>query len=401
MRRAFALGAMMLLAFNPLALDFQRRVFLDNVATPWLLAAFALALSPRRRIGAVAGSALCFAAAVLSKETTLVLFPALLLQIWQHWDPRTRRFAIAIASVLGGLVISLYVVYAALKGELVPGPGHVSLWWSIDWQLFTRAGSGSMLDSSSGVRGLLETWLHLDAWLLGSAVLVAPCGLWFKRLRPVALAFVIIALMLVRGGYVPYPYVIAALPFAALVVAGVADEFWARSRFGPLPFASRRDGGARPSAFSNAAAWFRRRGRAVLVVTMALVLLLAAPAWAQGVRREMFEDRDVPMRNAQAWVEQHVSHQDVIVVDDSIWLDLIRAGYPETRVLWFYKVDLDPAVKLPHGWRDISYLVLGPMGDDALVTMPKLSGALQHSRVVETYGQGPDAVSVYRVMRGA
>ena len=41
-----------------------------------------------------------------------------------------------------------YPLLAALKNELVPGDGHVSLLGSIGWQLFGRASSGSVLDAS-------------------------------------------------------------------------------------------------------------------------------------------------------------------------------------------------------------------------------------------------------------
>src|SRR5437667_261399 len=76
-RRWAAAAAVLLFAASPLAVPYHRMVLLDNLAVPWLLAAFGLALSPQRRLWAAAGSGLCFAAAVLSKETVLVLLPIL------------------------------------------------------------------------------------------------------------------------------------------------------------------------------------------------------------------------------------------------------------------------------------------------------------------------------------
>jgi hypothetical protein len=44
--------------------------------------------------------------------------------------------------------------------------------------------------------------------------------------RPVALAYVIGCVTILRPGYLPAMYVIALLPFATLIVAGTADALW-------------------------------------------------------------------------------------------------------------------------------------------------------------------------------
>jgi hypothetical protein len=75
--RLTAAGAVLLFGLSPLAIPFQRMAYLDNLAVMWTLAALALAASPRKSLAASAGSAACFAVAVLSKETIAVLLPAL------------------------------------------------------------------------------------------------------------------------------------------------------------------------------------------------------------------------------------------------------------------------------------------------------------------------------------
>jgi hypothetical protein len=78
----------------------HRAVYLDNIATPLLLAAFLLVLSPTHRLAAHAAAGLCLAAAVLAKETSLLLVPAV---VWQHWqvsDRRTRRYSLILAGSL-------------------------------------------------------------------------------------------------------------------------------------------------------------------------------------------------------------------------------------------------------------------------------------------------------------
>ena len=54
-----AAGAVLLFGLSPLAVPFQRMVFLDNLAVMWTLAALALAASPRRSLASSAGSAAC------------------------------------------------------------------------------------------------------------------------------------------------------------------------------------------------------------------------------------------------------------------------------------------------------------------------------------------------------
>src|SRR4029453_7808458 len=46
LRRAAAAAGVLLFTLSPLALSFHRDVYLDNIATPLVLAAFLLALSP-------------------------------------------------------------------------------------------------------------------------------------------------------------------------------------------------------------------------------------------------------------------------------------------------------------------------------------------------------------------
>ena len=50
--RGFAAAAVLLFALSPLSVSFLRMVYLDNIALPWILAAFVLAASPRARLWA-------------------------------------------------------------------------------------------------------------------------------------------------------------------------------------------------------------------------------------------------------------------------------------------------------------------------------------------------------------
>src|SRR3954451_16989652 len=116
MGRPFAAAAVILFALSPVGLFFHRAVLLDNVAIAWALAAFLLALTPRRQLWAYAGCGACFAAALLSKETTLILLPALVVAAVQNADQRTRRYCLTLLGSLLALIVFVYPLYAALKG---------------------------------------------------------------------------------------------------------------------------------------------------------------------------------------------------------------------------------------------------------------------------------------------
>ena len=381
--RLAAAGAVLLFGLSPLAVVFQRMVFLDNLAVMWTLAALALAASPKRSLAASTGSALCFALAILTKETTAVLFPALLLLLWQHTSPETRRYRIALfLTVLAGVSFT-YPLYALLKNELLEGPGHVSLAWAVKWQLFERLPTGSVLDTTSDSYGIVRSWLDQDPWLLLAGVLLTPVALFSGRLRAVALALAIQAVMMLRNGYLPYPYVIAMLPFAALVIAGVADQL-----------------GKGPAARGWPSMAAKVVGLLVVIAAVAASVVVVGPQWRGSLNRVMTEDQSQPPKQAVAYVTSHIPRGSTLLVDDNIWTDLVRQGFDPNPV-WFYKLDLDPAVRARYrnGWRDIDYVVLRELNQSILRDLPLVAAAIEHSEVIASFGDGE--VTVRRVDKDA
>ena len=82
---------MVTFGLSPLAVALHRQVSLENVAVPWLLAAFVLAASPRRRLGALAGSGALLGVAVLTSPDATLALPALALALWQATNSENRR----------------------------------------------------------------------------------------------------------------------------------------------------------------------------------------------------------------------------------------------------------------------------------------------------------------------
>jgi 4-amino-4-deoxy-L-arabinose transferase-like glycosyltransferase len=371
--------AVVLFGLSPVALQFHRMVFLDNLSTMWVLAALVLASSRRQSLAAAVAAGTCFGAAVLTKETFVVLLPALVYALAQHSNRSTRRWRMPAAAAASFAVVAFYPLYAMVKSELVPGPGHVSLIGAALWQLTGRAGSGSVFDPTSGASQLVTGWLGVDAWLLLGGLVLAPVAVVHRQARPVVLSLVLLVAVLLRGGYLPYPYVIAFLPFDALVVATAATLVW------------RWSGRATALRGGPAALRFALRWIAPLVpVALAMTLVVAvAPGWARSAGHAMTARDTEPVVQATAWIEANVDKDAVIIVDDYVWTDLAEAGF--TKRVWTYKADLDPAVQrelLPDGWRSVQYVALPARAKDTLAELPTVQATLEHSVVVADFGHG-------------
>ena len=405
MRRTTSVFAVALFSLSPLAVYFERTALLDNVVTPWLLAAFFFAASGRRSVWAATGCAVAFAMAVLTKETALLFMPALLLLFWQHSDRRNRRFTGMTLMAVMALIGLSYPLYAAIKNELLAGEGHVSLVGAIQWQLFGRTGSGSVFNADSTAHHVVVTWLNLDSKLCIAAVVALVPGLLLRRTRAVALGLGIQLASLLRNGYLPYPFVIAMIPFAALTIAGVTDQLW-------TSFA-----GAVREARTTRGVPLARIALRGTTSTLALVLIAAfmstaVKPWRYGIEDLWHHDRDAGKRAALAWLKENANHGDVLVVNDAFWVDLVREGHRPGDVIWFTKLDVDPAVALSgrQAWRAIDYVVLdhqdslsvhlnrdGSPSPDTLALYPTLGRAIAHSTVVARFGQRGDRVAIRRV----
>ncbi|MFB8246595.1 ArnT family glycosyltransferase [Streptomyces sp. NPDC055952] len=397
-RWAAGLG-MALFGLSPLSVVLQREIFLDNLAVMWTLLAFTLAASPSRHLWHHFGAGIAAATAVLTKETMLVVLPALFLTMWRHSHRDTRKFALTGAVTACALIGFSYPLFALLKGELLPGAGHVSLWDGVKYQM-TRPGSGFILDQGSGSWGVLQSWLYYDKILplggLAGALLLLVTWRWSVTARALAgpaLAVAIFAALALRpNGYLPAMYVIQALPFLALVLAGgtasVAHAVLRRRR-------------------SEA----EKRSVSVGRYALAAVLALAAgayvvPRWYDGAHTAVTTDANAPYKAASAWLATEVENPERtrVLVDDALWLDLVHQGYrPGLGVIWFYKADLDPAVTktMPRGWKDLDYVVASPTVRRDAADLPNVKAAMEHSEPVATFGTGEDRIEIRRIHTSA
>lgn len=371
-----------LYAFSPLSVEFSRYVLLDNVALPWLLGAFLLALSPRRNLMTAIGAAICMAIAVLSKETFVLLLPVIIYSLLVSGDKRNRRYMLMAFGVVFTMLCASYVLYAALKGELFPGKDHVSLFGTVFWQLLGREGSGSIFDPSSGSRGLMEYWMQIDHFLLVAGAASMLVALAVRSLRPAGLALLIGLLLMLRTGYMPYPYIIVLLPFAALCVAGAFDKLIV----GPLQ---------RKRIMPRIAA-----GIGLLEVLIALIFIVV-PAWQPKLARITSVDADASSRQTVQWAIDNIPRDNRMVVESALWTDLEAAGFKQPQPVWIYKTETDPAVARElGGWKGIDYVIInGPTlgGTKFEKSFPTISTAIENSRLAAEFGEDNQKILVYKV----
>lgn len=379
---AVATGA--LFALSPLSVTLQREVFLDNLAVFWILLAFVLASTPRQHLWMHISSGAAAAIAVLSKETMLIAVPGLIVAVWQHAHPRTRKFTLAGFLTALCLVAVFYPLYALLKGELLPGPGHVSLLGGIEFQM-DRSGSGSVFTVGTGSWSTLHDWLYYDPVIVLAGVAALVPMLLVRKYRGPAISGLTLVLMALRPGYLPAMYVIQILPFFALAIAGLGYQI------------------VRFLLNGERAVWLRRSAVGALVLA---ALVSVAPRWIAGDATALTTDPNLTYAQAAAWMRAnlHPTENTKIVVDDGLWLNAVDDGFePGYGAIWFYKVDLDPAVEavLPHGWRSIQYVVSTPTIRADLGSLPTVGAALSHSRVLASFGTGTGVIQIRQVLDGA
>jgi hypothetical protein len=156
-----------------------------------------------------------------------------------------------------------------------------------------------------------------------------------------------------------------------------------------------------------------RWGRVGLAAAGVAVLAMMVPAWIGGDRAIAGADQSAPVLAAERWLEAHAAastrgaQAHDILVDDTMWSDLVTHGMPQDRVVWFYKLDyvdnLDPSVRRRiHAYTDFRYVVVSPIVRSGLAqtappTYSLAREAIAHSTQVATFGQGPQRIEIRKV----
>jgi hypothetical protein len=118
------------------------------------------------------------------------------------------------------------------------------------------------------------------------------------------------------------------------------------------------------------------RPRAITVVFTGGLSALAAPRWLHSDLEQMRMDDSAPTRAAVNWLAMHAVRTDRVLVDDTVWTDLVERGFNHKRTIVFWKFDRDPAIRLR--WSQFNYFVRSNALAGDLEWVPKTRQVLKH-----------------------
>lgn len=383
-RTPFAALSTVLFILSPLSLVLGRQIYLDNIGVPWLLLAFYLALSSRDALWHHVGAGICFAIAVLSKETLSIFGPALLLALLYRPKWSNRSFSVVGFLAAGGLLLAFYPLSALLRNELFSGPDHVSLQDALAYQFLNRSGSGTIFQAGSSRAELLAGWLYFDKYLIGAGLIAAVVCLLRRQSRFLFIAVATFATPVLLGqGYLPAMYIIGVIPFLALACGTAVDISWngmeRLARQSPQRLAPLRTG--------------------FITVLSALLLLMSLPQWFEQDRTLLTAQTNSNWRSTMQWVQSNISRNDVVLAPYSMWHDLDSSGWNDAwTMIATEKPDLDKQFEIerPGGWREIQWIIVGPSvtaNIDSL-GLSRVKTALENSEQVQSFGEW----SIHRIV---
>ena len=392
--RSAGLLSMVIFALSPLSITYQRQVLLDNVATFWLLVSLYLLVVGNSRLVYIALSAVALGISFLSKEVFVLFMPGMVYAVWLHTTQFQRKFAIVAFAYTMLAVASAFVLLALLKGELFPQDffpwdhsQHLSL-------LATFIGQTQRTQSQGSFAQSFSNWWYADKLLMAAGILAIAfnllVGWWNRKQLLLALLAISFWFLLIRGGVVLSFYLIPLIPLLAINVA---------------------------MAIHTMANWASRLVHFDLVRPLLIFGVIAAIVPYDMANAGVIYTQHPTSAQDQAitWVRENVPHNDFIVINSYLYMDLRApngigvsdgATYPYAHV--YQNVATDPAIKyalLDNNYDRIDYIIAdsGMLSDiqtqPALYTI--LSKALNSSIVRATFstpdGNNDIVITIYEV----
>lgn len=399
---------------SPLAVFYQRQVLLDNLMVFWVLLSLYLATSDRRHVLMPLLSGLALGIGILTKENAFFFIPGIAYLLYRKVRPRrSYRFGLGFWCYMLLAVVSVYLLFAVLKNELLPSnfdfdlnkppADHVSLLYTVWYQL--HRSQGSIFDTSSLTwQFSFGTWMPKDSFILAAGSVATAINLFFgmrNRSRdPGALVAAALAagyaFYLLRGSVMLVFYIVPLVPFYAMNIGMLGSRLL-----------NQLTGSNRLSLRSGVA-------QAAIVATFFAVLLLPIGGYflvhdSAGVvvPHDLYKLPQTFMETEQvAFIRQNIPPDARIVMDDDLWVDLhdVRPYYPYAHSHW--KASSDPAVRdqlFQQNWQNIDYIV---MSNKMLQAMQQngpgeayILEALSHSTQIWVLQHGDVKLEVYQVQK--
>lgn len=363
--------ATLIFSLSPLGLYFQRRLLLDNIMIFWVLWGYYLLLGPVRKLSSIILSGLFLGIAVLSKENAVFFVPGFLFTIYKNAHLHNKRFAFISWLVVFSSVVSLYLLYALISGELFPygsrlggNSPHVSLITTLKYQASRGGGSILQITQSSFWKNFL-LWIKQDVFIISAGIIFNLVLIVILLLKKKYIYFGLCLLavffwfFLLRGGTVIEFYIVPLLPILSLIIGISVYEILT----GLENLFKIKAGNILPAL--------------LFVFTLIIYFPYSQTSRALGqdtVSHTIYKsNQTLGQVLAVDWIRKHLPDNSVIVIDNYSYLDLHNPKkssaivFPNSHYYW--KVDQDNEIK-----NDL--LKNNPESIDYIATTPQMSGDL-------------------------
>ncbi len=385
---------------SPLAIFFHRQIYLDNIMVFWLLPSIYFILKGRTLSNYLLSSVF-FSIAILTKESAIVFLPIYLLILFRKTSRHNRFFAISSWLSIFVLLISLYPIYALVKGELFPygtilggSTPHVSL---IDALLFQsgRGGEFFLYQGSKFQQTFTELWFNLDPFyvIAGWVATVINIIIYRRHVWAIYLsAFSIFySIYLIRSIALDF-YIIPLLPIFCFNLAISIDYI--------IDFVENK-------------LLQKSQKNLSLILQFAISFLIISTILVQTQLHSYIytSNQTVNLMKGLDWVRANLSKKSLIVGDMSAFADINYKikNINQTNLHSFWVVKSDPAIRdtvFKKDWRNIDYLLVTKafkansknefnIAGDGLGIVDE---ALTNSRVIKSYNENTDLDS--RLLNG-
>jgi endo-1,4-beta-D-glucanase Y len=373
--------AVLFFALSPLGIYFQRRVLLDNIMVFWTFLSLFLLTNTPSKLRYIGLSALTFGIAVLSKENAIFFAPAFLYIIFTKFNRHHKIFALVQWLSISGVIISLYFIYAFLRGEFFPVgfmgniTPHVSLLTTLEEQA-SRGSNLPFWNTASDFYSAWQSWLYKDEFFVLSGTIASlitiPLSIQVKAFRLPALLVGFFWLFLLRGKLVIDFYVIPLLPLMGMslgmVVELALNKLTKKAKYLYVP------------------------------LSIALIAGIGLYYYFHQIG-QYTHDETTPQVKAIDWIKTNLPADSNIIIDDYMYVDLHDQRFLGDKIFpnanWAWKIEDDPAItlsKTDSNWTQTVYIALSHeiVKQIKAGSFPFIKSALDDATLLKDWDDGYD-----------
>jgi 4-amino-4-deoxy-L-arabinose transferase-like glycosyltransferase len=365
--------------FSPLAITYQRAIFLDNIMIMFVLASVYIILIANNYFYWVSSSIL-FAFAILTKETAIFFIPFIIFILFSKAYSENKVWIITLWITILIIVLSQYFTFALLKGEFFPSNSifgsqdKVSL---IDTLLFQNNRSEQFwIEGSSLRRSLSNSWLKYDPILVLMGTFSILGNIFLIKNRNIMYYGLVFSV-----GYIFYLlkwraldfYIIPLIPPFILSIALFLNYMFDIKKFKYFAY------------------------------IFSIVVLIFYTFQFQSNKDLLVRDLTDTQNEAIIWINENTTGDDFIVIDNFMFLDVnnFNNEISDMNAHYFWKVEKDPDIRnnlLHDSFDEIDYVVLTFAMSEAIESydFPFLKKYLSEADVVKEFS-GEYPIKIYSI----